>query len=127
LTLAPSGAVLDLEVAATADFPRVAQLATNTYAEATNRRVDGVIAIDPEVLVHLLDEAGLDHPSATDVGLDATNAASYLQAVLAGSLPDPVTLAVDLGPKVSEGRLLVWSPDPAAESLFSRIGLDGTR
>ena len=126
LTLAPAGAPVDLEVAATSDFPRTAQLVADSYAEATNHRVDGVIAIDPEVLVHLLDEARVDHPSATDVGLDAANAASYLQAVLAGSLPDPVTLALDLGPLVSEGRLLVWSPDPAAESLFSRVGLDGT-
>jgi hypothetical protein len=46
--------------------------------------------------------------------------------VLDASLPDPVTLALDLGPSVEEGRMLVWSPDPAAESLFSRIGLDGT-
>ena len=126
LTLNPSGATVELDAGAPTDFRGVAELATETYAEATGRRVDGAIAIDPEVLVHLLDQAGVDHPSATDLALDPTNAASYLQAVLEGSLPDPVTLALDLGPLVSEGRLLVWSPDPAAEALFSRVGLDGT-
>ena len=127
LTLDPSGSTVDLDVSATPDFPRVARLATDTYAAATGRRVDGVIAIDPEVLVHLLDQAGVEHPSASDLALDAPNAASYLEAVLdSSSLPDPVTLARDLGPSVDHRRLLVWSADPAAETLFARIGLDGT-
>jgi hypothetical protein len=126
LTLDRSGSAVNLDVAATPDFPRVARLATDAYAEATGRGVDGVIAIDPEVLVHLLDQAGVEHPSASDLALDVANAASYLEAVLEGSLPDPVTLARDLGPLVDQRRLLVWSPDPAAETLFARVGLDGT-
>ena len=126
LTLDRSRSTVDLDVAATPDFPRVARLATEAFADATGRRVDGVIAIEPEVLIHLLDQAGIDRPPSPHA-LDLANAASYLQAVLDSSLPDPVTLARDLGPLVDQRRLLVWSPDPAAETLFARIGLDGTR
>ncbi len=126
LTLNPSGAAVELDAGAPTDFRGVAELTTEAYAAATGRRVDGAIAIDPEVLVHLLDQAGVEHPSASDLALDPANAASYLQAVLDGSLPDPVTLALDLGPLVDQRRLLVWSPDPAAEALFARVGLDGT-
>jgi hypothetical protein len=48
-----------------------------------------------------------------------------MAAVLAGSLPDPTTIAGDLGPLVAERRLMVWSADPAIQQLIEQIHLDG--
>ena len=46
-----------------------------------------------------------------------------LDALLAGTLPDPTTLARDLGPLAADRRLQMWSADPPAQQLLDQVGL----
>ena len=139
------------ELAMTADFPQVGAEARAAYARTTGRTVDGVIALDPQVLAALLWYAGPIQLTTFDQQLDPYNAAQFLlhdqylavggldrpvdavsevgplvvDALLADSMPDPPTLARDLGPLAADRRLLMWSADPEAQQLLERVGLGG--
>ena len=116
----------------------------------TGTTVDGVIAMDPHVLASLIGYAGPIHVESFDVGIDRWYAAQFLlhdqyvldpgagvpppdamdevapqtlDALLAGTLPDPTTLARDLGPLAADRRLQMWSADPPAQQLLDQIGL----
>ena len=146
-----SGLVFD-ELTMTADFPRVGEEARDTYARTTGRAVDGVIALDPYVLAALLDYAGPIQLTTFDQQLDRYNAPQFLlhdqyvagvddgenidaldeaavrmmDALLAGSLPDPTALANNLGPLAADRRLSMWSADPEAQQLLEQVGLAGS-
>lgn len=136
----------------TPNYPWVGEVARELYTQATGRTVDGVIAIDPYVVAKLLAYTGPIELTTLDQELTADNAASFLlrdqyvigaddntrridalaeaarltfDAVLASSLPDPTTLAEDLGPLADERRLLVWSPEAAEQDLFRAVGMAG--
>ena len=62
--------------------------------------------------------AGVPPPDAMDEVVPKT-----LDALLAGTLPDPTTLARDLGPLAADRRLQMWSADPPAQQLLDQVGL----
>ena len=57
-------------------------------------------------------------------GLDAI-ARAVIDQLLGGSMPSPLVIARDLGPLVSQRRLLFWTDDLAEQDLLGRFGLLG--
>jgi len=131
-------------------FPDVAQAAADLYPRSGGRAVDGVIAMDPYVLEALLAYTGPIQLTSVDQTLNQDNAAEYIltdqyfepeqadridalgeaaeltiDRLLAGRLPEPTTIARDLGPMASERRLLMWTTNDDERELFDRIGLLG--
>jgi hypothetical protein len=47
-----------------------------------------------------------------------------VEALLAGSMPDPVVLGRDLGPLARAGRLAMWTADPDEQVLLDDLELD---
>jgi len=45
--------------------------------------------------------------------------------LLNGALPEPITLARDLGPLTSQRRLLVWSARPEEEAMIEAVHISG--
>lgn len=136
----------------TPNFPWVAEMAQQVYADVTGRTVDGVLLVDPYVVARLLRYTGPVELATVDQRLDEGNAAWYLMfdqyvlgaddndqrvdalgeaasltaaALFGGTMPGPVTLAADLSPLVTERRLLAWSADPVEQELFQRVHLSG--
>ena len=136
----------------TPHFPWVGEVGSALYTGVTGHAVDGVIAMDAYVIEALLAYTGPIDLTTFDVQLTADNAADYIlreqyefgaddntqridalgeaaelttDKLLAGTLPDPTTLARDLGPFVGERRLLMWARDLAHEELLRRVGLAG--
>ena len=70
---------------------------------------------------------GIDDFSGNDDRVDAleTIGNEVIRRLLAGSLPVPSEIARDLGPLVSEQRLLFWTDNPDEQLLFDRIGMLG--
>ena len=66
-----------------------------------------------------------DGDNETRVDALAEAASLTFDALLAGALPDPITLSRDLGPLTSERRLLVWSADPEEQALLERVHVAG--
>ncbi|MDQ3738403.1 MAG: DUF4012 domain-containing protein [Actinomycetota bacterium] len=131
-------------------FPDVAQAAADLYPRSGGRPVDGVIAMDPYVLETLLAYTGPIQLTSVDRTLTEGNAASYilteqyfepeqtaridaldeaaeltLDRLLTGRLPEPTTLARDLGPLAADRRLLIWTNSEEEQELFDRTGLLG--
>ncbi len=136
----------------TPNFPWVGEIAADLYAQVTGREIDGVLAMDPEVVAALLDYSGPIELTTIDELLTTYNAVPFLlrdqyvavaddnqqrvdalaeaarltfEALLAGELPEPVELAGDLGPLVSERRLLMWSRDEDEQALLERVHMAG--
>ena len=133
------------------DFPTVAAIAADLYAQATGTTVDGVVAMDPFVVTQLLRYTGpvfvpslgrdlspeeaqgflLRDQYVQDVPDDqradglAEAASQAFSALLSGSLPDPITLARDLGSFTSQRRLLVWSSDGEEQELIEQVHISG--
>jgi hypothetical protein len=138
-------------LAMTPDFPTVATIASDLYAQTTGKQVDGVIAMDPFVVNQLLRYTGpvvipslgraigpdealpflLRDQYTTDVpdeqradGL-AEAAAQAFEGLIGGSLPDPIALARDLGPLTGDRRLLVWSAHPEEQEMIETVHIAG--
>lgn len=135
----------------TPNFPWVGEVAAELYLQVTGRPLDGVIVIDPFVVAALVDYTDGVELTSVPFRLTAANAADFLlrgqyevaqdnvdridalaesarrtfAALLVGRLPDPATLARDLGPLIEERRLLVWTADEAERRLLQRVGLLG--
>jgi Protein of unknown function (DUF4012) len=136
----------------TPNFPWVGEIAADLYNQTTGRVVDGTIAMDPYVVAALLEYSGpiqlteLDQLLTPDTAVpfllrdqyilgqsdneqrtDALAEAAKLtfDALLHGVLPEPVTLARDLGPLTSERRLLMWSAVPEEQALLERVHMAG--
>ncbi len=134
------------------DFPTVGAIAADLYTQTTGREVDGVVAMDPFVVSALLRYVGTIELSTVGLEVNADSILPYLlldqyvmtegdnetrvdalaeaasltfDALLAGALPDPITLSRDLGPLTSERRLLVWSADPEQQALLERVHVSG--
>ena len=139
-------------LAMTPNFPWVGEIAADLYAQTTGREVDGTIAMDPYVVAELLEYSGPIQLTELDQRLTADSAVPFLlrdqyvlgeadkerrtdalaeaarltfEALLSGVLPEPVTLARDLGPLTSERRLLMWSADPEEQALLERVRMAG--
>ncbi len=134
------------------DFPTVGAIGADLYRQTTGRDVDGVIAMDPFVLAKLIHYTGPIDLVSLDQQLDENNAVPFLlrdqyvlfagdvdsradalaeaaaltfDKLLDGALPEPITLARDLGPLTSERRLLVWSTRPEEQALLVDVGVAG--
>jgi Protein of unknown function (DUF4012) len=139
-------------LAMTPNFPSVGAIAADLYAQTTGREVDGTIAMDPYVVAQLLEYSGPIQLTALDHELTEDNAVPFLlreqyvlgaddkeqridalaeaaqgtfEALLSGVLPEPVTLARDLGPLTGERRLLMWSADPDEQALLEQVRMAG--
>ena len=138
-------------VAMSPNFPWVGEVVTDLYAQTTGRSVDGVIAMDPFVVAALLEYTGPIQLVTLDQELTADNAVPFLlrdqyvvaedkadridalaeaasitfDALLGDALPEPITIARDLGPLAAERRLLVWSADEEEQALLERVHLAG--
>jgi hypothetical protein len=135
------------------DMPSVSTVVAQLYAQAGGDHLDGVLAVDPEALASLLSLSGPVHvPGFGQLG--ASNAANVLlkgqyaqypdpsqqdvrrtfqqeairqafERLSTGSLPSPRSLSSALDPAVRQGRLLLWSFQPADQPLLRRLGLAG--
>ena len=138
-------------LAMTPDFPTVAEIAADLYLQTTGTHVDGVIAMDPQVVTQLLRYSGpvfipslgrevsaddtlpfllrdqyiVDVPDDQRADGLAEAATSAFTGLIAGQLPDPIELARDLGPLTGERRLLVWSAHPDEQEMIEGVGIGG--
>ena len=135
-----------LNVTSTPDYPRAAQLASDMWVAERGQTPAGVLSLDPVALAGLLGATG---PVTTDAGLTLTvdDAAQYLLNQVYLDEPDPARQDVffadaaasifsalsggsgdaqaavgSLVQSSDQGRLMLWSSDPAEQSL-----LDGTQ
>lgn len=133
------------------DFPTVAEIAADLYADTTGTAVDGVIVMDPFVVTQLMGYTGpvaipslgrelgpdealgylLRDQYLTDVSDEeradglAEAAAQAFAGLLSGALPEPVALATDLGPLTSQRRLLVWSTRAEEQDMIETVHISG--
>ena len=150
-----NGAVGDAalrNLALTANFPWVGEIASELYTKTTGHAVDGVIAMDPYVVATLLGYTGTVHIDSLNQDVTPENAVQFLlrdqyvigaadnevradslaeaaslafQGLIGGALPEPIELARDLAPLTSDRRLLVWSAHPEEEQLLETVGIAG--
>jgi Protein of unknown function (DUF4012) len=139
-------------LALTADFPTVADIAADLYAQTTGHHVDGVISMDPFVVATLLRYTGTVHLTSLNQTVTADDAVQFLlrdqyvvgaadnavradglaeaaslafRGLIGGKLPEPITLARDLAPLTSDRRLLLWSSRPDEQRLLTTVGIGG--
>ena len=131
-------------------FPYAAQIWADMWRQRSGQSVDGVIAVDPEVLSYLLAVTGPAHladgtevSAANVVSLTQSTAYSrfgddnaarkrFLIDVAAGAADrltsaagDPAALARALARAANERRLLVWSADPGVQAQLEDTELSG--
>jgi hypothetical protein len=129
-------------------FPSTAQVIEELLPQSGGGRVDGVFAMDPQVLQSLLALTGPITVEGSDARLDESNLLQFLLVdqyeiednservdfleevsratvaeVLGGALPDPTVVARELGPLVAQGRLVGVAFDPDEQALFESVGL----
>jgi len=135
---------------ATPDFPSVARLTSQLYAQSGGRKVDGVLSVDPEALASLLRFAGPVTVPGIDKALTADTAAQFLlrdqyvdfsdkpgrvdalefigrttfSRLTQGSLPPPQKLVAALGKPAAAGNLRLAVFDEAPARFLARIGID---
>lgn len=134
-------------VTSTPDFPRAAQLARIMWRRTTGVAVDGVASVDPYALQLLLRANGpvtlpdgkvLDGQNAARILLNevykvldpeaqdeffAAAAAAILDKVMSGT--DVTATARALSDATSQGRLMLWSADPAEQKELGGTSLGG--
>ena len=150
-----NGAVGDAafrNLALTANFPWVGEIASELYTKTTGHQVDGVIAMDPYVVGTLLGYTGTVHLDSLNQDVTPENAVQFLlrdqyvigaadnevradglaeaasqafKGLISGALPEPIELARDLAPLTSDRRLLVWSAHPEEQELLETVGIAG--
>jgi hypothetical protein len=131
-------------------FPYAAQIWADMWRRHSGQRVNGVLAVDPEVLGYLLAVTGpakltgggqvsasnvveLTQSTAyTRFGTDTAARKQFLIEVASaaadqviGASGDPAALARALARAADERRLLVWSADPAMQAILERTELAG--
>jgi hypothetical protein len=132
-------------------FPYAAQIWADMWRQHSGQQVDGVLAVDPEVLSYLLAVTGpaplADGTQVTAAnvveltqstayarfGADYTARKRYLIEVasaaadkLTSATGDPAELARALARAADERRLLVWSANPDLQALLEGTELSGT-
>jgi hypothetical protein len=133
----------------TPHFPLSGQMAQAWWQDSFGSTVDGVIALDPTTLSYLLkatgpltlatgDELTADNavklllqdvyerypePNVQDAFF-ASTAAEVFSAISAGNM-DPVAFIAALTRASDERRVLVWSSDPAEQSILDGTTLNG--
>jgi hypothetical protein len=132
------------------DFPTVAQVVSQLYAESGGQALDGVFMLDSDAIATLLRFTGPIEVEGVGKPLTFKNAAQFInkdqylladydkrvdlleqiarQAVdklLTSSLPPPAELAREFAPLVAQGRLMVWSSHPDEQELLGRVKMSG--
>lgn len=132
-------------------FPYAAQIWADMWRQHSGQQVDGVLAVDPEVLSYLLAVTGpaqlADGTQVTAAnvveltqstayarfGADYTARKRFLIEVasaaadnLTSATGDPAELARALARAADERRLLVWSANPNLQALLESTELSGT-
>lgn len=132
-------------------FPYDGEVISEVYPQMAGRPIDGVISVDPVALAALLRLTGPIDVPAFGRTLRASDAAEFLlrdnyslfpdpqaqddalsdlvertfDELTTGDLPGPRRLSRVLGPVTREGRIRLWSPVPAEQELFARLGATG--
>lgn len=132
-------------VTSTPDFPRSAEIAREMWRRETGQTVDGVLTADPAVLAELVGEVDTGpggvlkgeklvayllngvYKSQAPEAQDAIFAETAEQAfaTLSAGAGDPARRVDALAAAAREGRLLVWSSEPAEADLLEGTVLDG--
>lgn len=146
------GQVLWSNITMPAHFPYIAEAAAAVYPQAFGQPLDGVVVLDPYVVQALMRYSGPIPVPQLDVVVTPDDAAQFIladqyvlagddgtrvealnalgtgaiRAILTGALPDPPTIARDLGPLIAERRLLMWTAEPDEQGLLDRVGLLGS-
>jgi len=136
------------------DFPTVAEVSAQVFAEATRTHVNGVLALDPYSLARLLELTGPIRVAGLGQSLTSTNAANFLVTeeyilfpaqgeqtvrhdflsealdeafarLRSEPISDPLTLAAQLGSDVRDGHLYFWSFTRSDQPLLRQTGLAG--
>ena len=132
-------------------FPSTSQVVRELLPQSGGGEVDGVFAVDPHVLQSLLALTGPISVDESDIQLSESNVVEFLlidqyefddnderidllevvsratlDQVLGGGLPNPVVVAGELGPLLTQGRLVGSATDPEEQALFESIGLDSS-
>ena len=133
------------------DWPSVSKVIEGLYPQSGGQPVDGVISVDPTALSAFLKLTGPVRVKGLDEPLSAKNAQRILlqdqytkfgdtaqrvdflgNAVDAvferlgkGNLPGAARIGEVLGPMVREGRIKLYSNDPAGEQFLTRIHAGG--
>jgi hypothetical protein len=132
-------------VTSTPDFPRSAEIAREMWRRETGQTVDGVLTADPAVLAGLVGEVDTgpggtlkgeklvayllngvyktQSPEAQDAIFADTAEQAF--ATLSAGAGDPARRVSGLAAAAREGRLLVWSSEPAEADLLEGTVLDG--
>ncbi|WP_189670583.1 DUF4012 domain-containing protein [Promicromonospora soli] len=132
-------------VTSTPDFPRSAEIAREMWRRETGQTVDGVLTADPAVLAGLVGEVDTgpggmlkgeklvayllngvyktQPPEAQDAIFADTAEQAF--ATLSAGGGDPARRVSGLAAAAREGRLLVWSSEPAEADLLGGTVLDG--
>lgn len=129
-------------------FPYAAQIWKSMWAQQTGMNVDGVIALDPVALSYILGAVGpvtlpdgekvtkdnvvelTESTAYSRFPVDQMARKQYLQDIasevvrkMTESVGSPRTLLDGLGKAVGEGRIAVWSSDPAEQELLEQTPL----
>lgn len=129
-------------------FPYAAQIWKSMWAQKTGQNVDGVIAMDPVALSHILGAVGsvtmpdgevvtqdnvveLTESTAYErFPTDQIARKKYLQDIanevvkkVTGPVESPRTLLDALGKAIGEGRIAVWSANPDEQKLLEETPL----
>jgi hypothetical protein len=129
-------------------FPYAAQIWKSMWAQQTGTNVDGVIAIDPVALSYILGAVGpvtmadgevitkdnvvelTESTAYARFPTDQMARKKYLQDIanevvkkVTGKVPSPRMLLDALGKAVGEGRIAVWSSNPAEQKLLEETPL----
>lgn len=139
------------DVTLSPDFPSVAPVAADLFAQATGTDVEAVLMIDPFVIEKLLAFTGPIDVNG-DVSLTGANASRELlieqyeryeddelgrELALLGLTdqlieamidqpPDPVAFAMELAPLAEQKRISLWLAGDADGSIVDRLGISGS-
>jgi hypothetical protein len=131
-------------------FPDAARIWTSMWEARTGRRVDGAVAVDPQVLSYLLSVTGparlpdgstvsadnivglTENSAYLRFGADTVGRKNFLIAVaravterMTSARGDSVGLLEALIRAARERRLLVWSADPEVQSRLEHLPVSG--
>ena len=135
-----------------AHFPYIGETAQVLFPQSGGDEIDGVFVMDPYVVEALMQYTGPIEVPELGVTVQPNDAAEFIledqyvlaedkgvrvealdtlgrsaiDALLTGSLPSPAELARDLGPLITERRLLLWTDQPDEQDLLERTSLIGS-
>ena len=139
------------DVTISPDFPTVAAVTSNLFAQATGTSVEAVVMVDPLVVQQLLQFSGPISTSGDSAQLTSANVLDELfvgqyerfdedegsrEAELSALVttlltqllddpPDPQAFATELAPLAEQDRMAMWWRSDTDGEAMQRLGLDG--